>query len=91
MSAITMISPKDAQQEQVRLWGAEKVARNAADAHRRAFRPNKRLPFHPEHNAGDPLIGCHGHECETEFFHVEARGERAPFCLDCADARFGTR
>lgn len=91
MTAIAMISPKQSQQEQVRLWGAEKVAANEADAIRRATRPNKRLPFHEKHNTGDPLIGCHAADCEARFFHVEARGQRAPFCLDCADSLFGKR
>jgi hypothetical protein len=29
--------------------------------------------------------------CGAEFFHVEARGERAAYCLDHADQVFGTR
>lgn len=89
MTTIAMISPKQSQQEQVRLYGAEKVAANMADATKRFGRPNKRLPYHETHNAGEPVIMCHLPECETEFFHVPARRHRAPYCLDCADFLFG--
>jgi hypothetical protein len=29
--------------------------------------------------------------CGAAFYWVEARGERAPYCLDCADLMFGGR
>jgi len=38
-----------------------------------------------------PLIDCARTGCRMRFYYVPGRGERARYCLDCADDVFGTR
>lgn len=85
------ISSKQAQQIAANRHGALKVAEQEADTSRRFGRPNKNRPYDEKHNAGEPLITCHGADCVTRFLFVAERQARAPYCLDCAEVIFGTR
>ena len=83
---IPVLTREQVRAKQVSLWGEDKVAANELDV---ALRFGRGIDTGREAH-GRPLVECAEPGCHVEFYHVPARGERAPFCLDHAAERYGT-